>query len=214
MIGFLHSAVDLPMITAQAVQDLLAHDDPDADIVAGLVSEAVFLGVYPSAPYRALAFREGNFLNASVSVMRVGFLQQHAPLLHKLAELRKSVIRSLWHLSLAFHYQWFRRGLPALVRFATGRLSVYDLPPLAERTIYAKIRFYLSVMPELVYDVDTVEDYKYARLWIADWRRRQLGGASRFLNPSLSTNRRGFRACRRAIGTRRDVRAGTVPSGN
>lgn len=202
------------MITAQAVQDLLAHDDPDADIVAGLVSEAVFLGVYPGAPYRALAFREGNFLNASVSVMRVGFLQQHAPLLHKLAESRKSVVRSLWHLSLAFHYQWFRRGLPALVRFATGRLSVYDLPPLAERTIHAKIRFYLSVMPELVCDVDTVEDYKYARLWIADWRRRQLGGASRFLNPSLSTNRRGFRACRRAIGTRRDVRAGTVPSGN
>lgn len=171
---FLHSAVDLPMTTPEAVKDLLAHDDPDADLVAGLVPESVFLGVYPGAPYRALTFREGNFLNASVSIMRVGFLQQHAPLLHKLAESRKSVVRSLWHLSLAFHYHWFTRGLPALARFMVGRLSVHELPILAERTVNARIRFYLSVMPELVYDVDTVEDYEYARAWVADQRRRRL----------------------------------------
>lgn len=171
---FLHSAVDLPMTTPEAVKDLLAHDDPDADLVAGLVPEAVFLGVYPGAPYRALTFREGNFLNASVSIMRVGFLQQHAPLLHKLAESRKSVVRSLWHLSLAFHYHWFTRGLPALARFMAGRLSIHELPILAERTVNARIRFYLSVMPELVYDVDTVEDYEYARAWVADQRRRRL----------------------------------------
>lgn len=173
---FLHSAVDLPMITPQAVVDLLAHNDPEADIVAGLVPEAVFLGVFPGAPYRALTFREGNFLNASVSVMRVGFLQQHAPLLHKLANSRKSVVRSLWHLSKAFHYQWWARGLPSLIRYTTGTLPVHILPPLAERVIGAKIRFYLSVMPELVYDVDTVEDYEYARAWIADQRSRQLAG--------------------------------------
>ncbi len=171
---FLHSAVDLPMITPEAVKDLLAHDDPEADLVAGLVPEAVFLGVYPGAPYRALTFREGNFLNASVSIMRVGFLQQHAPLLHKLADSRKSVVRSLWHLSLAFHYHWFTRGLPALARFIAGRLSIHELPRLAERTVNARIRFYLSVMPELVYDVDTVEDYEYARAWAADQRRRRL----------------------------------------
>ncbi len=171
---FLHSAVDLPMTTPEAVKDLLAHDDPDANLVAGLVPEAVFLGVYPGAPYRALTFREGNFLNASVSIMRVGFLQQHAPLLHKLAESRKSVVRSLWHLSLAFHYHWFTRGLPALARFMAGRLSIHELPILAERTVNARIRFYLSVMPELVYDVDTVEDYEYARAWVADQRRRRL----------------------------------------
>ncbi|CUU04465.1 MAG: NTP transferase domain-containing protein [Fimbriimonadales bacterium] len=171
---FLHSAVDLPMITPEAVKDLLAHDDPEADLVAGLVPEAVFLGVYPGAPYRALSFQEGNFLNASVSIMRVGFLQQHAPLLHKLAESRKSLVRSLWHLSLAFHYHWFTRGLPALARFVAGRLSIHELPLLAERTVNARIRFYLSVMPELVYDVDTVEDYEYARAWVADQRRRRL----------------------------------------
>lgn len=163
---FLHCAVDLPMLTHHAVCDWLNAIPPESDLAVGFVPDTVFEKGFPGAPYKAIRFREGHFLNASMSVMRVGFLKAHAPQLQRLAHARKSLPRFTWELARWLGARLFTVGLPALTRFATGRLSLQELPELAQRAFGVRLHIYPHAMPELAFDIDTVDDYRYAQAWL------------------------------------------------
>ncbi|MCX7924390.1 MAG: nucleotidyltransferase family protein [Fimbriimonadales bacterium] len=163
---FLHCAVDLPMITGKAICNFLHAAPPDADIVVGWTPEEEFVRIFPGAPYTALQFTEGRFISASVSVLRVGFLEAQTPLLHRLARARKSAARVVLTLTRAFHYRLMTTAAPLAARFLTGRLALSSLPPLAERLLGAQLHFNLDAAPELAYDVDTEDDYRYAQAWL------------------------------------------------
>lgn len=163
---FLHCAVDLPMLTSKAIFDFVHAAPPDTDVVVGWTPEAEFERMFLGAPYTALQFAEGRFISASVSVLRVGFLEAQTPLLRRLAQARKSAGRVALTLTRAFHYHLMRMGAPLAARFLTGRLALSSLPPLAERLLNARLHFNLSAAPELAYDVDTEEDYRYAQAWL------------------------------------------------
>jgi len=173
---FLHCAVDLPMLTGGALCDLMHAAPPDADVVVAWTPESAFVQMFPGAPYTALQFAEGRFLSASASVMRVGFLEAQLPLLHRLAAARKSAGRVALTLLRTFHYHLAATGAPLAARFLTGRLALGSLPPIAEQLLGARLHFYLNAAPELAYDVDTEEDYRYAQAW--------LRAHSRYTNPS------------------------------
>ncbi len=162
---FLQCAVDLPMLKAGALCDLIQWASPEADVTVPLVKEEVFRAHFPGGPYKALRFREGGFINASVSVMRVGFLQRHEPWLHRLARHRKSVLRSLVILLYTFRHHLFTTGVPMSVRFLTGRLSLTDLSQSAYRVLSDKVQIWTDALPELAYDVDNEQDYHYAKAW-------------------------------------------------
>ena len=163
---FLHCAVDLPMLTGAAICEFVRAAPPEADVVMGWTPEAEFRRMFPGAPYTALQFAEGRFLSSSVSVLRVRFLEAQAPLLHRLARVRKSAGRVALMLTRAFHYHLMMTGAPLAARFLTGRLALSSLPPLAERLLQARLHFNLNAAPELAYDVDTEEDYRYAQAWL------------------------------------------------
>jgi GTP:adenosylcobinamide-phosphate guanylyltransferase len=173
---FLHCAVDLPMLTGDALCDLIHAVPPDADVMVAWTPESAFAQMFPGAPYTALQFAEGRFLSASASVMRVGFLEAQLPLLRRLAAARKSAGRVALTLLRAFHYHLAATGAPLAARFLTGRLALSNLPPIAEQLLGARLHFYLNAAPELAYDVDTEEDYRYAQAW--------LRAHSRYTNPS------------------------------
>ena len=173
---FLHCAVDLPMVTGSALCDLMHAAPPDADVVVAWTPESAFVQMFPGAPYTALQFAEGRFLSASASVMRVGFLEAQLPLLRRLAAARKSAGRVALTLLRAFHYHLAATGAPLAARFLTGRLALSSLPLIAEQLLGARLHFYLNAAPELAYDVDTEEDYRYAQAW--------LRAHSRYTNPS------------------------------
>jgi len=163
---FLHCAVDLPMITGGAVCEFIHAAPSDADAVVGWTPETAFVQMFPSAPYTALQFVEGRFLSASVSVLRVGFLESQAPLLHRLARARKSAVRVALTLMRAFHYHLMTIGVPLTAQFFTGRLALSRVASLAERVLGARLYFNLDTPPELAYDVDTEEDFRYAQAWL------------------------------------------------
>lgn len=171
---FLHCAVDLPMITGDAVCEFIHAAPSDADVVVGWTPEAEFVRMFPSAPYTALQFAEGRFVSASVSVLRVGFLESQAPLLHRLARARKSAVRVALTLTRAFHYNLMTIGAPLTAQFLTGRLALSKLSLLAERLLGARLHFNLNAPPELAYDVDTVEDFRYAQAWLRAHNRYTL----------------------------------------
>jgi GTP:adenosylcobinamide-phosphate guanylyltransferase len=162
---FLHSAVDLPMLTAHALCDWLDVVPPKVDLAAGFVPDTVFVSRFPSAPYQAIRFREGAFLNASLSVMRVGFLKAYAPRLQRLARVRKHFPLFALELASWLGGRLFSVGLPTAMRFARGQLALQELPALADRVFGVRLHIYPHAMPELAYDVDTVEDYRYAQQW-------------------------------------------------
>ncbi len=164
---FFHCAVDLPMITPGAIHNFLEVARSDADVVVGFVQAKEFLGLFPGAPYKPLRFREGRFITASVSVMRVGFLREHATLAHKLAHARKSLPRFLWHLAVQFNHHLLTTGVPMGIRFASGRLSLSELPYIAKRVLGVSLQIHGNACPELAYDIDTPEDFHYARAWLA-----------------------------------------------
>lgn len=163
---FLHCAVDLPMITGDAVCEFIHTAPSDVDAVLGWTPEAAFVQMFPGAPYTALQFREGRFLSASVSVLRVGFLEAQTPLLHRLARARKSAVRVALTLTRAFHYHLMTIGIPLTAQFLTGRLELSRMASLAERLLGARLYFKLNTPPELTYDVDTEEDFRYAMAWL------------------------------------------------
>lgn len=163
---FLHCAVDLPMLTGRALCAFWRAARPESDVVIGWTPESVFTRVFPGAPYTALRFAEGRFLSASASVMRVGFLESQVPLLRRLAAARKSAGRVAWTLLRAFHYHLLATGVPLATRFLTGRLALGSLPRIAERLLGARLQFHLDAAPELAYDIDTEEDYRYAQAWL------------------------------------------------
>lgn len=163
---FLHCAVDLPMLTGRALCEFWRTASPNADVLVGWTPETAFVQRFPGAPYTAVRFAEGRFLSASVSVMRVGFLESQVPLLRRLAAARKSSGRVLWTLMRAFHYHLLTAGMPLAARFLTGRLALRRLPPIAERLMGAQLQFYLDAAPELAFDIDTEEDYRYAQAWL------------------------------------------------
>lgn len=162
---FLHCAVDLPMLTHHAVCDWLNAIPTESDLAVGFVPSTVFEYRFPGAPYQAVRFREGYFLNASLSVMRVGFLKAHAPRLQQLAHARKSLPRFTLSLATWLGIRLLTIGVPALARFATGRLALQELPALAQCALDIRLNIYPQAMPELAFDIDTVDDYRYAQAW-------------------------------------------------
>ncbi|GBC91697.1 hypothetical protein HRbin15_00152 [bacterium HR15] len=162
---FLHCAVDLPMLTPHAVCDWLNALPPESDLAVGFVPNTVFERHFPGAPYKAVRFREGYFLNASLSVMRVGFLKAHAPQLQRLAHARKSLPWFTLCLASWLGVRFLTMGVPTLARFAMGRLSLQELPLLAQRAFDIRLHVYPHAMPELAFDIDTVDDYRYAQAW-------------------------------------------------
>jgi GTP:adenosylcobinamide-phosphate guanylyltransferase len=163
---FLHCAVDLPMLTVHALCDWLGATPDESDIAVAFIPDTVFAQRFPGAPYRAVRFREGAFLNASMSLMRVRFLKRHAPHLQQLARVRKSLPRFTLCLASWLGFRLLTVGIPALARFLIGQLALQSLPALAQRALGVRLHIYPHAMPELAYDIDTVEDYHYAQAWL------------------------------------------------
>lgn len=162
---FLQCAVDLPMVSASALCDLMQWASPDADVTVPLVPEEVFRARYPGGPYKALRFAEGRFINASASVMRLEFLLRQEPLVQRLARRRKSVAGIVGTLLIHFHYHLFSTGVPLATRFLTGRLSLTDISKAARRVLNTQVQIFTQAQPELAYDVDNEHDYRYAKAW-------------------------------------------------
>jgi molybdopterin-guanine dinucleotide biosynthesis protein A len=162
---FLQCAVDLPMLTGQSVGHFLQEADPESDVSIPLVLESRFRLRYPNCPYKTIDFQDGRYLCGSMTVIRAGFLIERQAFLEKLTRARKSVLRTMIAIGGALGFSLFYPGLPTAWRFARGMLSTQQLSRLAKRTLRANIQFQTESMPDLAFDIDTPEDYRWARFW-------------------------------------------------
>ena len=147
------STGDLPLLTAQAVDDFVERGlRTGADVVYPVVSAVHSERRFPVAPRTYARLRDGTFTGGNIVLTRGDFVRTHLELIDRLFELRKHKLRLARFLGWSF-----------LIRFALGRLRLSDLEARGGAIIGGRVAALISSYPEIGFDVDKVDDLELAR---------------------------------------------------
>jgi molybdopterin-guanine dinucleotide biosynthesis protein A len=145
---FLHCAVDLPMLTKSALCELMRAAPPDADVMVAWTPESAFVQMFPGAPYTALQFAEGRFLErvGECDARRLsGVAAAPAPSAGGGAQVGGQGCPDA--AACVPLPSGSDRHAPLAARFFTGRLALASLPPIAQRLLGARLHLYLNAAP-------------------------------------------------------------------
>jgi hypothetical protein len=135
---------DIPLITAPMLDRFVAGTaSADLDVNAGLVPKAALQQRYPGADDLWLRLAEGAFIAADFGLFHPRHAARLRPHLERLAPQRKHAFRQALYV-----------GLPLLVSFALGRLSMPALERRLERRFDLRCHVRVCDDPELGLDVD------------------------------------------------------------
>jgi GTP:adenosylcobinamide-phosphate guanylyltransferase len=157
---------DIPLITAPMVDRFIAGTaDPDLDVNAGLVPKAVLRQCYPGADDLWLRLAEGRFIAADFGLFHPRHAARLRPHLERLAPQRKHAFRQALYV-----------GVPLLVSFALGRLSMPGLERHLERRFDLRCHVRIADDPELGLDVDNPGNLAVCRQVLLARRDQRLAG--------------------------------------
>lgn len=147
---FLYLTSDLPFITGSSVRAFLERRTP-ASLAMPLAGADAYAARFPGSPEHATTIGKERVANGSVFVVPAGA-----------ARVIDSVAQQLFNA---------RKNLPAMARllgpalllkFATRRLSIADIERKAASLLGIPVFAVRDCAPELCFDIDTIEDYRYA----------------------------------------------------
>ena len=148
---------DLPLLTAGSVTEFLNLCRPDAEVAVGLVRANAYHTLFPGAPpsqFTVLA-DIGPVTLGSVFIVHPGLITRKAALLDRLFEGRKSQCQTAKLLGPRLLWGW-----------ATKSLTLPMITARAEGLTGGKVQIVSEVSPLLAYDIDTLDDYTYASLYL------------------------------------------------
>jgi len=147
----LYLTSDVPFIDAGGLRDFVARSD--GSVVAMPLADADgYERRFPHAPEHTMAIGGERFASGSVFVLRSPALAGIEEVAAAFFAARKSV--------------WRMAGLCGpglLIRFALRRLHIADIESRASRVLGGRVRAVRNASPGLCYDVDTLEEWEYAR---------------------------------------------------
>jgi GTP:adenosylcobinamide-phosphate guanylyltransferase len=141
---------DLPFITGDATTDFIARAAP-SDLALPLASELAYVRTYPGAPNHVTALGNSRVANGSIVYFGPGIAPRVLDVAQRLFTARKS----LWRMAMLL-------GPQLLARFALGKLEIEHVERRAERVFGIRARAVSDASPALCYDIDTLDDYRYA----------------------------------------------------
>ncbi len=148
---------DIPLAAAPMFDRYIeATTDPELDVNAGLVPKTLLQTRYPETEDLWLRLAEGSFIAADFGLFHPRHAARLRPQIERLAPQRKHA----WRQALSV-------GLPLLVRFATGRLSIPVLVGHLERRFEMRCGVRVVSDPELGLDVDTAGGLELCRRVLA-----------------------------------------------
>lgn len=153
----LYLTSDLPFVTAEAVTHFIDACPPDAQLCYAIARREVFDARFPNSPSTYARLKDGEFVAGCAMMVEPAALLERAEWIRQVAQRRKS----LWRLALL-------AGFNVLWKFATRQLTVADVERRAEQLLGMRCRA-VECDPELAYDIDTPQEYEYARR-LADGR--------------------------------------------
>jgi molybdopterin-guanine dinucleotide biosynthesis protein A len=145
-------ASDMPVLTAQAVDDFVARVRAlDADIAYGCVEKSAHMRRFPDVPHTWARMRDGTFCGGGI----VGIKPRALPLLERFIERLGAARKHPLRLASLF-------GWDMLARFAIGRLSIAAAEARASKILGAPVRALVSPYAETAVNVDRVSDVPLA----------------------------------------------------
>lgn len=141
---------DLPLVTREALEDLLARA-PDADVVFPYVERQDVLRAFPDREWIFSVTPEGAFTGSAVGLCRPQALLAHWRWVEDLLEARRKK-----PLELAAMF-----GFSFLMKLLFCRLRVRDIETKLSHLLQITGRGYRSPYPELAMDVDKFSDIAF-----------------------------------------------------
>lgn len=146
----LYLTCDMPYITSGALASFLGHV-PQGALAMAVTEHDDFVARFPHAPPFGITLAGERVVNGGAFYIPAGGAKKIASFATALFDARKSP----WRMATI-------AGPMLLVRFMLGRCSIGALETRARMLLEMDVTAIRRAPPELAYDVDTVDDYRYA----------------------------------------------------
>jgi GTP:adenosylcobinamide-phosphate guanylyltransferase len=146
----LYLTSDMPFVTPAALRDFIERV-PDGVLAMAVSEELDFAARFPGAPPHGVTLAGERIVNGGAFVLPPGARRRVESAATTFFNARKSLVRMAVLLGPALLFQ-----------FVTRRLSIAKLEAHAERILGIPARAVRGCAPELAFDVDTFEEYRYA----------------------------------------------------
>jgi molybdopterin-guanine dinucleotide biosynthesis protein A len=147
---FVYLTSDMPFATSGALSELIARSEPYA-LTMALAGVAAYAARFPDAPEHAVTLGGERVANGNAFVIAPEAVEPVRAFATKLFDARKSLPRLALLLG------------PALcLRFAMKRLTIADVEAYGRRRLGVAVGALRDCDPGLCYDVDSLDDYRYA----------------------------------------------------
>jgi hypothetical protein len=146
----IYATSDLPYVTPNAVRDFIDRVG-EGTLAVSLAEFNDFLARFPNAPPFGIRLGRERVVNGGVFSIPHGATEKLAAVATRFFEARKQ--------------PWRMAGLvgpTVLIRFLSGRLRVADLETMALHVLQVPAQALRGCAPELAFDVDTIDEYRYA----------------------------------------------------
>jgi hypothetical protein len=143
-------ASDMPFLSDEAVRAFVERARR-SDVALPLADADVYERTYPGAPPHATRLGSERIVNGSVVYFGPGIAPRVLAVAERLFVARKSLLRMAMLL-----------GPALLARFATGRLRIEHIEARATAVFGIEARAVRGSDPGLCFDIDGVDDYRYA----------------------------------------------------
>lgn len=148
---FVYLTSDLPFADATGLHDLIARS-ADYALTMALADVTAYEARFPGAPAHSVALRGERVANGNAFVIAPGAVDPARRLATQFFDARKSLLRIASLL-----------GPSICLRFATRQLGIAELEAYGRRRLGVAVGAIRGCDPGLCYDVDTLEEYVYAR---------------------------------------------------
>lgn len=146
----IYATSDLPYVTSDAIRDFVERVGHGA-LAVSLADYAAFVARFPNAPPFGIRLGGERVVNGGVFSIPQGATAKLAAIATRFFEARKQP----WRMASLV-------GPGVLIRFLSGRLRVADLETMALHVLQVPAQALRGCAPELAFDVDTLDEYRYA----------------------------------------------------
>lgn len=156
------AATDLPFLSAASLIRFLDACPASAAIAVPVISQAAMEAHFPALPGAYVPLREGPVTTGCVFLVAPNVLRRNQAHIEAIFEARKNQIAMARLLGLGF-----------ILRYVLRRLSIKDIEIQCRRILDCSGAAILDSAPELAFDMDTPEEYAYAKAYAANEERNE-----------------------------------------
>jgi CTP:molybdopterin cytidylyltransferase MocA len=142
---------DLPFITLEAISDFINRCPEDADLCIPIYSKAEFMAAYPGCKAEFVRLKSGDWTTGCAFLVNPGAIERNWIHIEKVFAARKNQMVMARLL-----------GAMMITRFVTRQLDIHHIERRCRTILGCSGVAVTGCDPALAFDIDDVDDYRYA----------------------------------------------------